>query len=264
MDIFEYPILPLLKRLRTDKEAGFTVGIDSYQTVLRAMDGGYGVDSRENFTRLCRLLFVKHPEQLQRFSQHLNEAFEEFTALKKQISTFVEQESEKAEMQEQAQTQNQATTDSPEEKKPDKLNSQDQSVPEKEIKEKPEAEKPAPSPTPDPVDIAIEEDELQLVIERGVHYRNRITPSYYPANARDMKQSFRTIRNEYIDLGWLDEINLAATVEKFARLGVFTDPVYLRRRETISRLIFWIDRGGSMVPFHHLGDDLIASHPMIG
>ena len=257
MDIFEYPILPLLKRLRADKEAGFTVGIDSYQTVLKAMDGGYGRGGKEDFTRLCQLLFVKHPDQLQRFTRYLNEAFEEFAQLKKQISTFVEGETNKEKEQPATQSQNQKSSTLAEEKKEDQKESRDKTIAEKEIIDKKEEEPPKTHEPPPPEDIEAPEEKLQLIIEKGIFYRNKITPAYYPASGRDMKQSFRTIRNEYIDLGLLDEIDLATTVEKFARIGLFTDPVYLRRREAINRLIFWIDRGGSMIPFHHLGANLI-------
>ena len=259
MDIFEYPILPLLKRLRADREAGFTVGIDSYQTVLRAMNGGYGTASRDDFTRLCRLLFVKHPEQLNRFTRHLNEAFEEFADLKKQIHAFLEREAEKKEEQQQTQKQNQETPAPTEEKKKEKEKERDKGLVEDTITDENQEEKQESPQIQPPSELERPQEDLQLIIEKGIIYRNKITPSYYPASARDMKQSFRTIRNEYIDLGLLDEINLPETVEKFARIGLVTDPVYLRRREAISRLIFWVDRGGSMIPFQHLGKDLIES-----
>ena len=221
------------------------------------MDGGYGMGGKEDFTRLCQLLFVKHPDQLQRFTRHLNDAFEEFAQLKKQISTFVERETEKEEEQPPPQSQSQESPTLAEEKEPDQKKSRDKAIPEQESKDQKEEEQPEAPEPPTPQDIEAPVEELQLIIERGIYYRNKITPAYYPASGRDMKQSFRTIRNEHIDLGLLDEIDLAATVEKFARIGLLTDPVYMRRREAISRLIFWIDRGGSMIPFHHLSDDLI-------
>lgn len=64
MDVNELPLQELFTRLR---EAGLPLGIDEYQSVLRAMQAGFGITNKEALKRLCETLWVKSAEEKQIF-----------------------------------------------------------------------------------------------------------------------------------------------------------------------------------------------------
>lgn len=67
------PLLDLFTRLR---EAGLPLGVGEYELALQALQGGYGVASRDSLARLCRTLWVKSPEDDRIFTYHFDQAIE--------------------------------------------------------------------------------------------------------------------------------------------------------------------------------------------
>ena len=49
----ELPLQELFTRLR---EAGLPLGLNDYQAVVKALQGGYGMGDRAALERLCRML----------------------------------------------------------------------------------------------------------------------------------------------------------------------------------------------------------------
>jgi uncharacterized protein len=66
----ELPLLELFTRLR---QAGFPLGISEYQTLLQALQGGFGVGDRADLARLCCALWVKSPDEEQIFNYHFEQ-----------------------------------------------------------------------------------------------------------------------------------------------------------------------------------------------
>lgn len=64
------PLLELFTRLR---EAGLPLGIDDYQAVLKAMQGGFGIENQAALGRLCRTLWTKSKQDKQIFDYHFEE-----------------------------------------------------------------------------------------------------------------------------------------------------------------------------------------------
>lgn len=66
----ELPLLELFTRLR---QAGFPLGISEYQALLQALQGGFGVGDRSDLARLCRVIWVKSPDEEQIFNYHFEQ-----------------------------------------------------------------------------------------------------------------------------------------------------------------------------------------------
>lgn len=60
MDVNELPLQELFTRLR---EAGLPLGIDEYQSVLQAMQAGFGMSDKGALKRLCQTLWIKSAEE---------------------------------------------------------------------------------------------------------------------------------------------------------------------------------------------------------
>lgn len=70
MIVEELPLLDLFTRLR---EAGLPLGIDEYQLVLRALQGGFGVSDRTALKRMCQTLWVKSADDACLFDYHFEQ-----------------------------------------------------------------------------------------------------------------------------------------------------------------------------------------------
>jgi len=70
----ELPLLDLFARLR---EADFPLGIDDYQLLLRALQGGFGIGDATALARLCRTLWVKSEDDAHLFDYHFEQVMAE-------------------------------------------------------------------------------------------------------------------------------------------------------------------------------------------
>jgi hypothetical protein len=73
-----------------------------------------------------------------------------------------------------------------------------------------------------------------------------------------MDYAFRSFRRR-TSTGPLQVLDINATVQEVARVGFFYRPVYKRREQYASRLVLFVDRNGSMTPFHRLTEDLVGA-----
>ena len=92
------------------------------------------------------------------------------------------------------------------------------------------------------------------------HRRHYIfSNDYLPIPSRQMAKVWRYLEFELPDRD-SDEIDITATVKRTARHGFFSDAVYHpRMRNKANSLVLLADRGGSMVPFHALTDELVRT-----
>lgn len=107
-------------------------------------------------------------------------------------------------------------------------------------------------PVPDP------EGARQELLRR--HRRRYIfSNDYLPIPSRQMAKVWRYLEFKLPDRD-SDEIDIPATVEHTARDGFFSEAVYQpRMRNKANSLVILADRGGSMVPFHTLTDELVRT-----
>ncbi|MBD2677505.1 MULTISPECIES: VWA domain-containing protein [Nostoc] len=77
-----------------------------------------------------------------------------------------------------------------------------------------------------------------------------------PVTHRQMKQGWRYLRR-FSREGPPSELDLAATIQQVAQYGILLNPVLVPRRTNRIELLLLIDTDGSMVPFHHLCEELV-------
>lgn len=76
-----------------------------------------------------------------------------------------------------------------------------------------------------------------------------------PVTHRQMKQGWRYLR-QFSREGPAIELDMEATIQQVAQHGVLLNPVLVPRRTNRIELLLLIDQDGSMVPFHHLSQEL--------
>ncbi|MBD2525182.1 hypothetical protein [Nostoc sp. FACHB-133] len=76
-----------------------------------------------------------------------------------------------------------------------------------------------------------------------------------PVTHRQMKQGWRYLR-QFSREGPPIELDMEATIQQVAQYGVLLNPVLVPRRTNRIELLLLIDGDGSMVPFHHLSQEL--------
>lgn len=65
-----FPLLELFTRLR---EAGLPLGIDDYQTVLKSLQAGFGLEDKAALGRLCRTVWIKSKQDKTIFDYHFEQ-----------------------------------------------------------------------------------------------------------------------------------------------------------------------------------------------
>lgn len=121
---------------------------------------------------------------------------------------------------------------------------------------------PIEPPVPDPPDPA---PELGAPAARHLTWLTLAPPStgrsdpslvltpQPPLTEREVVQIWRGLRR-VTRSGPLTELDVAATLDRYANLGVATPPVLVPARRNTTRLLLLIDRQGSMTPFHPYAD----------
>lgn len=77
-----------------------------------------------------------------------------------------------------------------------------------------------------------------------------------PVTHRQMKQGWRYLR-QFSRKGPPTELDMESTIQQVAQQGVLLNPVLVPQRSNLIELLLLIDRDGSMVPFHHLSQELV-------
>jgi uncharacterized protein len=85
-----------------------------------------------------------------------------------------------------------------------------------------------------------------------------LTPDYLPVTQRQMKQSWRYLR-QFIREGLPTELDVELTVRHIAQNGILLNPVLIPPRRNKTSLSLIIDQDGSMVAFHRLSARLVET-----
>ncbi|MDJ0636255.1 MAG: hypothetical protein QNJ34_23945 [Xenococcaceae cyanobacterium MO_188.B29] len=245
----ELPLLNIFKNLR--QQHGLLLGVDEYMVVLRSLQAGLGVESRQELEELCCLVWAKSEQE----NHLIRQIFEKMWQI---LPT---------------QSGNQVRG-IPE---PRTLPESNISLPEKPTVTKPLSdassdEKPAPEPSqvdelaeleskptiiPEPLQTvqavrSSRQDRLQI----RPHYS--LLSEYFPVTKRQMKQSWRYLRRPVRE-GIPIELDVEATVAKIGHEGMLLTPVLIPRLTNRTDLVLLIDQEGSMVPFHDLSRQLVET-----
>lgn len=233
----EPPLLDLFFKLR---QVGFPLGLDEYRLLIEALRKGFGLPDREALRRLCHVLWVKSDEERNLFDLHFN-----------QVRFLPE-------------TVTPATStpmgDIP--TKPAPGAGKEEETERDEIRTPPEALPPSPDPVAESsMEIRDEVQASQTVqaIRGGANAQEEsllpddfnLLDDYLPIRQRELKQSWRRLRH-WVREGPSEELDIDATVRHAAQTGFLLEPILVPRRRNLAELVLFIDRRGSMTPFHEL------------
>ncbi|MBD2773735.1 hypothetical protein [Iningainema tapete] len=222
------PLFDLFIGLR--EEAGLPLTIDQYDMLLQALEGGFGIASREELKQICRLLWIKSKSSLQaeRFEQYFEQYFERFDF--------------------QPEKETPRTT-----------------IP----SNTPVGAKNHSSPQPDTQILDTPHPSVGGVSQIPSAMRGELLPEQpfresryqlsvrdFPVTRRQIQQNWRYLRRP-IREGALTEVDIEATLQKISQDGVFLEPVLMKSRINRAELLLLIDASNSMVPFHLLSQRLV-------
>ncbi|MEO3820630.1 hypothetical protein [Plantactinospora sp. B24E8] len=116
----------------------------------------------------------------------------------------------------------------------------------------PESPAPPPRLTPQPPGLSLPP------LHTGRYDRSLVLAPHYPVTGRQVAQVWRGLRRP-TRYGPAVELDVPATLDRFAGTGLPTPPVLIPRRRNSTRLLLLIDRQGSMTPFHDYVDHVRRS-----
>jgi uncharacterized protein len=245
-------LLILFNKLRSYR---FPLGVEDYMLVIQALEGGFGVGDRETLKRLCRTLWAKSEQEAYLLNQLFDEVLTQTQAhvsqsSSKEVTKFTEQTPVKSEVRIEPET----TVGSSVSKTFDRQPLEDLPT---------EPQKPVTKSSP-PAGVIKEIEPEQIIqairSDRSSNFEifntTNLSGQYLPITSREIRQQWRFLRQPVRE-GKLEELDIAATVEKNCRYGILSEPVMMPSYTNQVKLVLLIDRGGSMVPFHHLSSQLI-------
>lgn len=223
MKLEELPLLDIFNSLR--QRHGLPLGVDEYLAVLRSLQAGFGVGSRQELEQLCCMVWAKSEEE----SRLILRLFEQMWRYSP------------------AESGNEGK------RSPDSTLSPS---PSSTLAESDELEI-HPSLTPEPVQAvqAVRSSRRDRELKRP---RYSLLTEYFPVTRRQMKQSWRYLRRPVRE-GVPIELDVEATVAKMGREGILLAPVLMPQRSNRTDLVLLIDQEGSMVPFHALSRQLVET-----
>lgn len=252
MNADELPLLDLFNRLR---DHGLLLGVEEYMVVLRALQAGFGVGDRRALEQLCCAVWVKSDEEARLFHRLFEQTL--------------------------AQPLMHPRDDTlPESPQPplvealrhfwDIIRRVVRSVLERFLLPSQPAKDTISPPASATTShsFTLETDDPMMIVQairRSVRDdltmqrpRFSLLTEYFPVTRRQMKQSWRHLRCPVRE-GPPEEIDVRATIEEIGRQGIFLEPVLVPRRSNRAELVLLIDQDGSMVPFHALSRQLVAT-----
>ncbi|MDY6783722.1 MAG: hypothetical protein SW833_14470 [Cyanobacteriota bacterium] len=241
MNLEDLPLLDIFNSLR--QRHGLPLGVDEYLAVLRSLQAGYSMGSRQDVEQLCCLVWAKTEEEHRLVRRLCQQMWRHSPAKSGSMENRLSE----------------AAEPSPPSSPSAKLEDSSAEMPEMET---PPADEPSewetqPSLTPEPVQAvqAVRSSRRDRELKRP---RHSLRTEYFPVTKRQMKQCWRYLRRPVRE-GVPTELNVEATVAKMGREGIFLEPVLMSPRTNRTDLVLTIDQEGSMVPFHPLSRQLVET-----
>lgn len=253
MNQIRLPLYHLFQRLR--KEAGIELDARQYYAFLKSFTSLRPIDNPRQLLELCKIHWLGRPRYEQEFEQLFREEL-----LKEAKMLFEAKPSEKE--------------PSPERKPEPETGPVEPPPPQ--VKQPPEEiappvkEPPLPAVLPEGQSGSIfiqfktgagQEAGAGTVETEGPAFLDNdfiFSDKFLPASDRRMKQNWRYLK-ALAEKAPGSEMDVAATVEKIARNGLFTAPAYQPRKIYRQHILFLIDHGGSMAAFESLSEHLAGT-----
>jgi hypothetical protein len=259
----ELPLLELFYRLR---EAELPLGVAEYELLPRALMAGFGFDEDEpveSLKRLCRMLWIKTPDEEVIFEHVFARYLQERLLARPRSESTDRTAGAKAPVKPAEKKQAEAKEGAQPRKGFERLGGD---------KEQPESDKDAAdrakkirqqrmkqtlaSPDLRRADSGTFDEagrfvstSSDLVGRSKRERRYRFEADYLPITKRQMKQSWRYLRKPVRE-GPPVEFDVEATVAKVAVEGRLYEPVMVPRRINRAAMVLLVDQEGSMTPFH--------------
>jgi uncharacterized protein with von Willebrand factor type A (vWA) domain len=248
------PLLDLFLRLR---EVDLPLGIGEYQTLIRALQFGFGAADREALRRLCSMIWVKSAEEQRLFDYTFDKLWREHD--------------EAARAEGQSRAESQLEDESSERVGAMRKGEAVSSVVGDDLARQAATTVSIPTSSTTvaaaidnfvPViadEVGLAQTMLSALTVSDLPVRRfLLAGEYFPVTRRQMKQSWRYLRR-MVREGPSVNLNVEATVKKLAREGVLFEPVLEPRRINRAELLLIVDQEGSMVPFHALSRRLVET-----
>lgn len=238
MDV-RLPLYRLFARLR---EAGLNLGMEEYLLALKL--AGLTIQDKEHLRRLLRHLWVTSRDESLTFDTHYNRFFTDYYWPEKpRVGEEEDQVTQKGPSEPYDPGQDDITQ---------AFSGEGGGEP------APEASSPETSPAA----ASIRRKEL-FPPAQAPQRQFVLTPTFSPVSGRELGQNWKYLR------AWKEgrpgrELDIPAVVREVSRRGFFIRPHYLPEKVNAIQLILMVDRGGSMVPFHPLSDQISRSALHLG
>lgn len=238
------------------------LGVEEYDALLQLIEKRDVIQSTEDLRFACEVLWIKqtiHLEPFRALFQNLQETqLEQVLALLAEVA----QKKEAPENQEDETPNN--TTTSPESAAAEEDTVEDiPSAGETEQAEEKVEQQVKKQEEDAEVLLSLEESEEGVALREEKHISQSIlahpyilSDAYHPINQRDMRQSWRFLRQQ-TPTYFTSDIDLQRTIRDFAREGFLGKVHYQRQFEDQVKLLLLIDYKGSMIAFHSLANQLI-------
>ncbi|NET32275.1 MAG: hypothetical protein F6K19_09750 [Cyanothece sp. SIO1E1] len=238
------------------------LGVEEYDALLQLIEKRDVIQSAEDLRFACEVLWIKqtiHLEPFRALFQNLQETqLEQVLALLAEVA----QKKETPENQEDETPNN--TTTSPESAAAEEDTVEDiPSAGETEQAEEKVEQQVKKQEEDAEVLLSLEESEEGVALREEKHISQSIlahpyilSDAYHPINQRDMRQSWRFLRQQ-TPTYFTSDIDLQRTIRDFAREGFLGKVHYQRQFEDQVKLLLLIDYKGSMIAFHSLANQLI-------
>lgn len=202
------------------RNSGFNLSVDEYIAALDAIRGGMGAGSLDELQLILELLWCNSLAEQSQFALIWKTVITDVTeASPKKLPTNISKESKQTSI---TQPQQQEASSSP--------------IIHLGF---------APLPVQTPVVPTNIEDTQELKL-------------YFPVNRRSLVYLWRYLRRPIAD-GAKDVLDVEATVKQVAQQGFYLAPIYRRREVNHAHLLLFVDREGSMTPFHRFTRDVVET-----
>jgi len=227
--------LPLYKIFESLRKNGFNLGIKEYFDFLKILNLGDGINKegfldRNKLLILCKILWFKPNHSKFVFESIFNENFQQVV----QEAAVENPLSDEDKIQEPKQEEKK--------KKEDNLNKTNESS-SKEIN---------PNSVKIKYTFQLSPGGNNQIPTANLGKRKFLfTDFFFDLSKRQIQQSFRFLP-VYQPSRFSEEIDIDATVQKFAKEAIITLPVYKKDKTVTNKVYVFIDNGGSMVAFESL------------
>jgi len=250
----ELPLYRLFERF----SQSCNLGMDKYILLLKALQGGFGIESLDSLKEVCKTLWIHKKEEEAIF----NRCFEILIIKQTNIDEIIES-SDKEE-----DTLDESNLNEKKEERKVEVDKAKKSEPieEEEVQDETESEKDE-SDIPDSNKLSITKKNYEITkrnsaIDREIGSKIDggyvLEPKYPPKSVREMQQNWAFLRN-FQDDKQSKAIDIEATTLNIAKSGVLADIIFKSIVSNDTDLMILLDRGGSMIAFHHFCDNLLKA-----